>query len=222
MDGTKTLVLGGPTADWLIVSARIGDAPGFALFLVERGAKGVTAEDYALIDDSRASDFRFDSVRLPESALLCGSDAAPSLFEEAVDRATLASVAEALGAMEAAIEVTNPYIKTRVQFGQPIGKFQALQHRMAEMFVEAQETRSILFRGLAYLASDTAIRREAVSAAKAVAGAAGRFIGAQGIQLHGGNGMTQEYEIGAYFQRLVSIEKRFGDTDYHLQRIALR
>jgi alkylation response protein AidB-like acyl-CoA dehydrogenase len=221
LDGTKTLALGGPSADKLIVSARLGEDAGYALFVVDRDAQGVAAQDYALIDDSRASDVHFSSVRLPESALLCGSDAAPALLDEAIDRATLACVAEALGAMEAAMDVTNEYIKARVQFGQPIGKFQALQHRMAEMFLEAQDTRSILYRGMAYIDAEPAVRRAAVSAAKAVAGPAGRFVGGQGIQLHGGNGMTQEYQIGAYFKRLVSIEKLFGDSDRQLQNLRL-
>ena len=140
------------------------------------------------------------------------------ILEEAVDRTVLAQVAEALGAMEAVLEITNAYLKQRVQFGQPIGKFQALQHRMAEMFVEVQETRSILYRGMAMLEAPPAERKRAISAAKVVAANAGKFVGAQGIQLHGGIGMTEEYAVGHYYKKLIAFEKRFGDTEYHVSR----
>jgi alkylation response protein AidB-like acyl-CoA dehydrogenase len=125
-------------------------------------------------------------------------------------------VAEALGAMQAVMEITSGYIKQRVQFGQPLGKFQALQHRMAEMFVEVQSTRSILYRGMAYLDAEPSTRRHAVSAAKVVAGNAARFVGAQGIQLHGGIGLTDEYSIGHYFKKLIAFEKKFGDVEFHV------
>ena len=140
------------------------------------------------------------------------------LWEEALDRATLAHVAEALGAMEAVLEITSEYIKTRQQFGQPIGKFQALQHRMAEMFVEVQEMRSILLRGIAHVDAGPAERRMAVSAAKVMLGQAARFVGGQGIQLHGGIGVTDEYQVGHYYKRLLVLDKRYGDADWHLER----
>ena len=112
--------------------------------------------------------------------------------------------------------ITADYIKARVQFGQPIGKFQALQHRMAEMFVAVQETRSILYCGIAHLDRPPAERRRIISAAKAVAGHASRFVCAQGIQLHGGMGMTEEYQVGHYFRKMTLMEKMYGDTDLHL------
>jgi alkylation response protein AidB-like acyl-CoA dehydrogenase len=116
------------------------------------------------------------------------------------------------------LALTSEYLKTRHQFGQPIGKFQALQHRMSEMFVEVQETRSILYRGIANLEGAPAARRQAVSAAKVMLGSAGRFVGGQGIQLHGGIGVTDEYQVGHYYKRLLTLEKLYGDSDWHLDR----
>jgi alkylation response protein AidB-like acyl-CoA dehydrogenase len=121
--------------------------------------------------------------------------------------------------MEALLDLASEYLKTRQQFGQPIGRFQALQHRMAEMFVEVQETRSILYRGIAHLDAGPAERRVAVSAAKVMLGSAGRFVGGQGIQLHGGIGMTDEYQVGHYYKRLLTLEKMYGDSDWHLDRM---
>ena len=173
---------------------------------------------YPLIDGTQAADIELKAVRIPQSALLVEPQRALDILEEAVDRAVLAQVAEALGAMEAVLEITNAYLKQRVQFGQPIGKFQALQHRMAEMFVEVQETRSILYRGMAMLDAAPPERKRAISAAKVVAAHAGKFVGAQGIQLHGGIGMTEEYAVGHYYKKLIAFEKRFGDTEHHVSR----
>lgn len=211
--GTKTLVLGAPTADKLIVSAAVSG--GFALFLVDRKAAGVTLREYRLIDGSGAADIEFKDAAAEQ---LVDAKNAYDVIEEATDRATLGAVAEALGAMEQVLDITAEYLKTRVQFGQPIGKFQALQHKMAEMFVETQETRSILYRGLASIDADPKARRAAVSAAKVFVGNAGRFVGGQGIQLHGGIGVTEEYSVGHYYKKLVTIEKLYGDTDHHLER----
>lgn len=216
LDGVKTLAFDAPAADQLIVSAHIDE--DFGLFLVPRGANGVSLSEYRLIDGTRAADVEFKAVHLPASALLVEPARALKVLEEAIDRTVLAQVAEALGAMEAVLEITNAYIKQRVQFGQPIGKFQALQHRMAEMFVEVQETRSILYRGMALLDAPPAERKRAISAAKVVASNAAKFVGAQGIQLHGGIGMTEEYAVGHYFKKLVAFEKRYGDTEYHVDR----
>ena len=216
LDGVKTLAFDAPAADQLIVSAALDG--GFGLFLVPAETRGVSLSPYPLIDGTRAADVELKAVRLPRPALLVDSSQALGVLEEAIDRTVLALVAEALGAMEAVLEITNAYIKQRVQFGQPIGKFQALQHRMAEMFVEVQETRSILYRGMALLESAPAERQRAISAAKVVAGNAAKFVGAQGIQLHGGIGMTEEYAVGHYYKKLIAFEKRFGDTEFHITR----
>ncbi len=216
LDGVKTLAFDAPSAHQLIVSAAMDG--GFGLFVLPIDAAGLGLNAYPLIDGTRAADVELKSVRVSRSALLIEPQRALAVLQEAVDRVVLAQVAEALGAMEAVLEITSGYIKQRVQFGQPIGKFQALQHRMAEMFVEVQETRSILYRGMALLDAAPAERQRAISAAKVVASNAGKLVGAQGIQLHGGIGMTEEYSVGHYYKKLIALEKRFGDTEYHVSR----
>jgi alkylation response protein AidB-like acyl-CoA dehydrogenase len=215
LGGVKMMVPGAPCATHFIASARI-EGQGIALFLVPRDA--VVLETYSLIDGTRAADIALTEVVLGPDAMLATPACAGPLLEEALDRAALAQVAEALGCMEAVLALTSEYLKTRHQFGQPIGKFQALQHRMSEMFVEVQETRSILYRGIANLDGDPARRRQAVSAAKVMLGSAGRFVGGQGIQLHGGIGVTDEYQVGHYYKRLLALEKLYGDSDWHLDR----
>ena len=215
LDGVKMMVPAAGMADLLIVSAAV-DEGGVALFLVPRDA--ATLHAYPLIDGTRAADVELDSVFVAADARLCAPGSGLALLEDALDRAALAQVAEGLGCMEAVLEITSEYLKTRQQFGQAIGKFQALQHRMAEMFVEVQETRSILYRGVAHLDDEPAVRRQAVSAAKVILGSAGRFVGGQGIQLHGGIGLTDEYQIGHYYKRLLVLEKLYGDADWHLGR----
>ncbi|MES1163304.1 MAG: acyl-CoA dehydrogenase family protein, partial [Rhizobacter sp.] len=177
-DGVKMMVPAADSADHLIVSARLDGETGVDLFLVPRDA--TTLHSYPLIDGTRAADVELRSVFVAADARLSAPGSGLALLEEALDRAALAQVAEALGCMEAVLEMTSDYLKTRQQFGQAIGKFQALQHRMAEMFVEVQETRSILYRGVAHLDDAPAVRRQAVSAAKVVLGSAGRFVGGQG------------------------------------------
>ena len=215
IDGTKMMVPGAAGAGHFIVSARV-QGQGIALFLVHREA--VVLQSYPLIDGTCAADIELQGVAVGKDALLAAPGSAVPLLEEAMDRAALAQVAEGLGCMEAVLELTGDYLKTRQQFGQPIGKFQALQHRMSEMFVEVQETRSILLRGVANLEGEPAARRQAVSAAKVMLGTAGRFVGGQGIQLHGGIGVTDEYQVGHYYKRLLALEKIYGDSDWHLDR----
>ena len=216
--GTKTLVLDGATADQLIVSARLDGS--LALFLIDRCAPGIEIESYRLMDDTRAADVILRDLKVSHAALLMSGPGVVGVLEEAIDRFILAKVAESLGAVEAVLEITSEYVKSRVQFGQPLNKFQATQHRLAEMFVEVQEMRSILYCGLAHIDAEPAERRRAVSAAKVVACGGGRLVTGLGIQLHGGIGMTDEYRVGHYFKKLVTAEKLFGDVDYHLTRLA--
>lgn len=220
LSGVKTLVFNAPSADKLLVTARFEDCSHPAVFVVDRDAPGVALNEYALVDGSRAADVRFSKVELADAALLIEPSRSQAILEEAHDRAALAVVAQTLGVMHGVMDMTQEYIKTRNQFGQPIGKFQALQHRMAEMFVEAQHTRSILYRGMAYLDKPAPERRKAISAAKAAASKSGRFVCAQGVQLHGGIGMTEEYPVGHYFRLMTLLEKQFGDIDFHLARFA--
>lgn len=216
--GTKSCVLDAPLADRLIVSARPGGEEGLALFLVDPATPGLEMSVYPLVDGTRAADIALAGVRVPASCLLADGAAAQELLHEALDRATLARVAMALGAMESVLQMTADYVGTRVQFGQPIGRFQALQHRLAEMFVEVQETRSILCCGLAHVDAPAAQRSAMVSAAKVVAANAARIVGEQAIQLHGSIAMTAEYAAGHYYRHLLAFERIHGDADWHLDR----
>jgi len=219
LDGVKTMAFDAPHANKLIVSANLAGQGGLALFLVDPSSPGVTLRGYPLIDGTRGADVELTSVYVPSGSVVAAGEQALEVLEEALDRVVLARVAEGLGAMERVLELTSEHLRSRQQFGQPLLKFQALQHRLAEMFVEVQETRSILYRGLAYIEAPAAERKSAVSAAKVVAAGAGRVVGEQGIQLHGGVGMTDEYQVGHYFKRLIALEKSFGDVDYHLERL---
>jgi len=149
--GVKSVVPDGPSADKLIVSARLDEGGASGLFLVDTQLPGVEVYGYRLLDDTRAADVVLNGVRVDESALLLGPDRSLQILEEAIDRLILARVAESLGAMETVLEISNEYVKARAQYGQPLAKFQATQHRLAEMFVEVQETRSVLYCGLAHI-----------------------------------------------------------------------
>lgn len=220
LSGWKSCVLDAPAADRLIVSARILDEDGFALFLVNAATEGLRMNAYPLVDGTRAADIALENAPVPAACLLAGAGTASALVQEALDRATLARVAMALGAMESVLQMTAEYLQSRVQFGQPIGRFQALQHRLAEMFVEVQETRSILYCGLAHLDAEPSQRSAMVSAAKLVAANAAKIVGEQGVQLHGSIAVTAEYAVGHYYKHLLAFEKIHGDTDWHLDRFA--
>lgn len=216
--GEKFLVLDAPAADRLIVSAGLDGTA--ALFLVDATAPGLAFESYPTLDGGRAADMRFHAVFVPDHALLVGPARAAAVLEEAVDRLILAKTAELLGGMEAALALTADYLKLRRQFGRSLGSFQALQHRMAEIFVEVQEARSMFYYGLAQIDAQAQRRRGAVSAVKAMVAQAAKFACGQCIQLHGGIGMTAEYRVGHYFKRALAYEKMYGDTDHHLERFA--
>ena len=220
LQGWKSCVLDAPWADRLIVSAQLEGEGDLALFLVDAAAPGVQMNAYPLIDGTRAADVGLEGVQVPFSCKLAEGAAVGELLQEALDRATLARVAMALGAMESVLQMTAEYMKSRVQFGQPIGRFQALQHRLAEMFVEVQETRSILYCGLAHVDAQATQRSAMVSAAKLVTANAARIVGAQAIQLHGSIAMTAEYAAGHYYEHLLAFEKIHGDADWHLDRFA--
>ena len=213
ISGAKRLVLGGPSADRLLVSARAPD--GIALFLAAPDAAGLTATPYRTIDNMRAADLVFEDV---PATLLAGPDAAMAAIRRGHDHAMVGICAEAVGAMEQAIFMTRDYLKTRSQFGMPLAAFQALQHRMAEMLVELEMSRSILFQGIAAL--DAPERERAMSAMKAVVSTAAMFVGRNAVQLHGAIGMTEEHMIGHYYRRLFVIAGLFGGESEHLELMA--
>ncbi|MFT4632100.1 MAG: alkylation response protein AidB-like acyl-CoA dehydrogenase [Candidatus Azotimanducaceae bacterium] len=225
LNGFKGVVLGGPTADFLVVPARTSgaqrDEHGISLFVVSTDAIGVERRSYATVDGGRAAEFTFTDVELASSSLLGIKDEGLALLERVIDHAIMAIGAEAVGAMEVAYKLTVEYCKTREQFGQPIGKFQVLQHRMVDMFMEHEQSKSLLYMAAMRLDEgyDQAARK-AVSALKVQIGKSGRFVGENAIQLHGGMGMTEEMSIGHYFKRLTIIDTLFGSADYHLRKYA--
>ena len=226
LNGSKTVVLHGAQADMLIVSARTAgtqrETAGISLFVVPRATAGVTLRDYRTIDSQRAADVIFDAVQLPVTALLGTIDQGFEILDAVSDFGIALLCAEAVGAMEALNQSTLDYLKTRQQFGVPIGKFQALQHRMADMFMHLEQARSMAtlaaVKVAATGANTAAERRRAVSAAKVRIGQAMKFVGQQAVQLHGGMGVTNELPAAHHFKRLTMIELTLGDTDHHLAR----
>jgi alkylation response protein AidB-like acyl-CoA dehydrogenase len=196
------------------------------LFLVDASAAGVQMRTLRTQDNRRAADIELNAVQVPAEALLGSAGAATSALVEASDFATALCCAEAVGAMRSANQSTLEYLKTRRQFGVPIGSFQALQHRLVDMFVSAEQARSITL--LACSRVDAAARGEidarermrTVSAAKVKVSEAARHVGQEAIQLHGGMGMTQEMKIAHTFKRLTMIAQTMGDVDWHLERFA--
>ncbi|MGQ0662183.1 MAG: acyl-CoA dehydrogenase family protein [Pseudomonadota bacterium] len=223
LEGRKSVVLSGECADLLAISARTGGGPrepgGITLFLVGPDAAGLRRRGYATIDGRRGADLVLDGVRVGEDAVLGPIDGALPAIERTIDRAIAAVCAEATGIMGALNELTLDYLKTRRQFGSPIGKFQALQHRMVDMRIAFERAKSMAcLAAMAAGEAEADARRRSVSAAKVQIAKSGRFIGEQSIQLHGGIGMTDEYQAGHYFKRLTMISSLFGDADHHLGR----
>jgi alkylation response protein AidB-like acyl-CoA dehydrogenase len=217
INGEKKVVVHGGQAGALIVSARAPE--GITLFLVPLDAPGVTCTDYRTLDGQRAADLRFDAVQVPAAAAVGRPGAGWDVLDAALDYGAGLLCAEALGAMEALFAATLEYLKTRQQFGVPIGKFQALQHRMADMYIHLEQARSMALLAAVRLGSaDAGERRRAVSAAKYRVGQAARFVGQQAVQLHGGMGVTDELPAAHYFKRLSFIELTLGDADHHLAR----
>lgn len=218
LDGAKLLALDAPSAASLIVSARIEGEEGIGLFLVPVDGEGVAMDSYPLVDGTRAADIRFSDVRLPADALLVGGNRGAEVLGEAIDRASIALMAQAVGAMEAANRLCGTYVQERRQFGVAIGSFQAIQHIMADMFVAAHQARSMLYHALANADRPAEERAAALSAARLVIGEAGQLVSRNGIQVHGGYGLTDEYAISHYFRRLMTLEKQYGDIDLHCER----
>ncbi len=223
LNGHKAVVLNGPAADWLVVSARSSgaqrDEAGISLFLVPAGASGVSRRDYPTVDGFTASEVYFADVELRAETLIGEEGAGRPLLEQVIDEGILAVGAEAVGCMEVLYKDTVEYCKTRKQFGQPIGKFQVLQHRMVDMFMEYEQAKSLMY--MAAMRMDEGYgpqAQKAASAFKVQVGKSGRFVGQSAVQLHGGMGMTDELNIGHYFKRLTMIDTLFGNVDHHLKR----
>ena len=226
LDGSKLVVIGAPLADTLIVSAR--SSKGACLFALERATKGVLVSAYRTVDGQRAGDVTFSGVQLGADALLGSDGGALPAIEEALDFATALACADAVGAMKSANDATLEYLKTRKQFGTAIGSFQALQHRMVDMFIASEFARSMAIlaatRVDAATGSTDALaiheRKVGVSQAMLRIADAARLISQESVQLHGGMGMTEELKVSHTFRRLTVLGQRFGDADHHLARLA--
>ncbi|UHC17653.1 acyl-CoA dehydrogenase [Methylobacterium currus] len=215
LDGEKSAVEGGAQADLLLVSARI--EAGIALFRVEPGAPGVTVTPFRSLDGRALADLRFEGARLPADALLPVAEPEAAI-DAALERGALLTMAEAVGAMEVLVTDTVAYLKTRRQFGHPIGKFQVLQHRAVDMQIALEEARAVVDLAAEADAGDPAERRRAVATAKVVGARAARRISREAVQLHGGIGITEELRVSHLFRRLVVAESLYGDRDYYLRR----
>jgi alkylation response protein AidB-like acyl-CoA dehydrogenase len=223
--GQKTVVLDAPSADFFLVTARTsgnsGDEQGIGVFLVPRDTPGVSLLAYPTQSGGRAGDVRLQNVDLGADSLIGDTESGFAIVERAADKGVAALCAEAVGIITALNEATLNYLKTRKQFGVPIGKFQALQHRMADMFIAAEQARSMAIFAAVYADSDDAReRRRAVSAAKAYIGQAARLVGQQAVQMHGAMGVVDDLIVSHYFKRLTMIDLTLGNVDFHLARFS--
>jgi alkylation response protein AidB-like acyl-CoA dehydrogenase len=222
LNGYKAVVIGAPWANKLIITTRTSggqrDADGVSIFVIDKGADGVTTRDYPTVDGLRASEVTLENVSVSADALLGQEGKGAALLEKVIDQGIAALCAEACGVMKVLNDATVEYCKTREQFGQPIGKFQVLQHRMVDMFMEYEQSVSMAYMVNLKLDEDDVERKKAASAAKVQIGKSGKMIGQSAVQLHGGMGMTDELNVGHYFKRLTMIDTLFGNVDFHLKR----
>ena len=222
INGYKSVVMNGPSADQIIVSARTSgtqlDENGISLFIIDANASGLDKTNYKTVDGRRASDLTFENVSVSKENLIGDQDKGFDILDSAIDKAILAISAEAVGAMEILYKTTVEYTKTREQFGTAIGKFQVLQHRMVDMFMEYEQCKSLLYMATMKHEEKAEDAKKAISGLKYQVGKAGKFIGQQAVQLHGGMGVTDELNVGHYFKRLTTVGTIFGNTDYHLKK----
>lgn len=222
LNGRKAVVVHGEQAGLLLISARtsadVGDEAGISLFLVPGDVPGLVRHPYARIDGGRATDIVLNQCHLEPDALLGLEGQGFAVLEQAVGWGVLALCAESLGAMEVAKQHTIEYLRTRKQFGVPIGSFQALQHRMADLLLEVEQARSAVINAAAAMDADRIVRERALSAAKYSIGRIGSRVAEESIQLHGGIGMAWELPLAHYAKRLVMIDHQAGDEDHHLAR----
>lgn len=221
ISGRKLCALNAPNAQKLIVSARNAGSAGISLFEIDPAARGVTLTPYALMGGGTAADVVLDQVRVSADALVGPAGKGFEALDAALDHATAASCAQALGAMRSLLDRTANYLKVRKQFGAAIGSFQVLQHRLVDMFIETEQSRSmVLMASMRVDSTDASERRRAVSAAKAYLGQASKFVAQQAVQLHGGIGVTEELDVGHFFRQLTAFGTLYGDRERHLDRVA--
>ena len=222
LNGYKSVVMNGPASNELIISARTScsqfDKSGISLFIVNSDTDGLNKTNYKTVDGRRASDITLENVKISKSNLIGEVDKGFDILDSAIDKSILAISAEAVGAMEVLYKTTVEYCKTREQFGTAIGKFQVLQHRMVDMFMEYEQCKSLLYMATMKFEEGSQDAKKAISGLKYQVGKAGKYIGQQAVQLHGGMGVTDELNVGHYFKRLTTVGTIFGNTDYHLKK----
>ncbi len=217
LSGTKTVVYNGPAADFFIVSACLnGQKDNLVLLLVPADSAGLSRKNYLTYDGRHASELQLNNVEVKRNCLLADPLNSHAVICDVMQKAIIAVCAESLGAMEALLEATVEYTSQRKQFGQPIARFQVLRHRMADMFMELELSRSLLMAAAWHVDQRSDQADKLLAALKARVGKAGRFVSQNAIQLHGGIGVTDELNVGHYFKRLTIIENLFGSRDYHL------
>ena len=224
LNGAKGVVLNGGNADLLLIPARTSgeqsDASGITLFGVAADADGVARNSYPTVDGHQAAEIELSDVRVNADAVLGEVGAGFEALRDVVDEGTLAVCAEAVGIMQVLTDKTIEYSKNRVQFGVPIGSFQALQHRMVDMLTECEQSYSLLVWAAMANADGTDEAKKAISAIKYQVGTAGKKVGQEAVQLHGGMGVTWELDVSHYFKRLTAIGQMFGNADWHLDKLA--
>jgi len=225
LDGSKTVVAHGEAADKLVVSARTSgdryDEDGITLFLVDASASGVARRGYLSRDDTRAADVSLSNVAVTEADVLGGVDRGLPVIRRVIEAGIAATAGETVGAMEAMNEMTLEYSKTRVQFGNPIGSYQVVQHRLADMFMAQEQGRSMAMLATMSIDNpDDHQRTHDIALAKVGIAQAGRYVSQSAVQMHGGIGMTEEYAVGHYFRRCMVIERLFGDPAHYLAKLA--
>ena len=225
LDGAKSVVTHGEAADKFVLSARTSgdryDEDGITLFLLDATAPGLARRGYATRDEQRAADIALSNVQAGEADVLGEVGRGLAIVQRVVEAGIAATAAECVGAMEVMHSMTLEYSKTREQFGKPIGSYQVVQHRLADMFMTMEQGRSMAMLATVMLDQpDADERARKIAMAKVGVGQAGRYVSQSAIQMHGGIGMTEEYAVGHYFRRCMAIERLFGDPAYYLQKLA--
>ena len=224
LNGYKSVVMNGPSANKIIISARTSssqlDENGITLFIVDSDSKGLSKTNYKTVDGRRASDLTIENVSVSKDNIIGNLDSGFEILDSAIDKAILAISAEAVGAMEVLYKTTVEYTKTREQFGTPIGKFQVLQHRMVDMFIESELAKSLLIKAMLEVNNNSEEMYKHVSALKSYIGKSGKLSAKEAVQLHGGMGVSEEMMIGHYLKKMISIDALFGNADYHLKKFA--
>lgn len=225
INGHKAVVMNGGRADFLIVAARTGggqtDEDGISLFIVDADSAGISRAGYQTVDAHQGAEIRFENVQVPAANILGEVGKGYATIDAVIDEATLASCAEAVGIMQALLKRTVEYSKSRVQFGVPISSFQALQHRMVDMLMGCEQSKSLLLWATMVNCDSSAEAKKAISAIKYQIGTTGRKVGQEAVQIHGGMGVSWELDVAHYFKRLTAIEIMFGNADYQLDRYAV-